>query len=49
MALQEALNRQGRVIYALMLRDVRTRFFGNGLGFLGLSVIWPLVHIVILS
>ncbi len=48
MALQEALNRQGRVIYALMLRDVRTRFFGNGLGFVGLSVLWPLVHIVIL-
>ncbi len=36
------------MIYALVLRDVRTRFFGNGLGFLGLSVGWPLVHILAL-
>ncbi len=37
-----------RVVYALMLRDARTRLLGNGLGFLGLSVLWPLVHIVAL-
>jgi capsular polysaccharide transport system permease protein len=36
------------VIYALMLCDVKTRFFGNGLGFLFASVAWPLVHILIL-
>jgi len=48
MVVQEALATQGRVIYALMLRDVRTRFFGNGLGFIAISVGWPLVHILLL-
>ncbi len=38
---------QGRVILAIMLRDVRTRFFGHGLGFL-LAIAWPLAHILIL-
>jgi len=30
-----------------MLRDIRTRFFGNGLGFL-VTIAWPLSHILIL-
>lgn len=38
---------QGRVILAIMLRDIRTRFFGHGLGFL-LAIAWPLAHILIL-
>jgi capsular polysaccharide transport system permease protein len=36
-----------RVIIALMLRNIRTRFFGHGLGFL-IAIAWPLVHIGIL-
>lgn len=44
----DVLRTQGRVIYALMLRDIRSRFFGNGLGFLVFSVGWPLVHILVL-
>jgi capsular polysaccharide transport system permease protein len=47
-SLGDILRTQGRVIYALMLRDVRTRMFGNGLGFLAFSVGWPLVHILVL-
>jgi capsular polysaccharide transport system permease protein len=42
------LRTQARVIYALMLRGMRSRFFGNGLGFLIASVGWPLVHVLIL-
>lgn len=38
---------QVRVIIALMLRDVRTRFFGHGAGYL-VAVFWPLAHIAIL-
>lgn len=37
---------QMRIIYALMLRGIRTRLFGNGLGFIGFSVLWPLVHML---
>jgi capsular polysaccharide transport system permease protein len=32
--LWSAARRQRRVLYALMLRNIRTRFFGNGLGYL---------------
>jgi capsular polysaccharide transport system permease protein len=32
---------------AIMLRSIRTRFFGHGLGFL-VSIGWPFVHIVLL-
>lgn len=39
--------RQGRVILAIMLRDIRTRFFGHGVGFL-VAIAWPLAHILIL-
>lgn len=35
------------ILHALMLRNIRTRFFGTGLGFL-LALSWPLVHIGIL-
>lgn len=30
-----------------MLRDIRTRFFGNGLGYL-VAIAWPIAHIAIL-
>lgn len=35
------------ILRALMLRNIRTRFFGTGLGFL-LALSWPLVHLGIL-
>jgi capsular polysaccharide transport system permease protein len=44
--LWSAWQRQRRVLYALMLRNIRTKFFGNGLGML-LAIAWPLSHIVI--
>lgn len=48
MTLRETLIDQGRVMYAIMLRDVRSRLFGNGFGFIAFSVGWPLVHIIVL-
>jgi capsular polysaccharide transport system permease protein len=47
-SLGDVLRTQGRVIHALMLRDVKSRLFGNGLGFIFFSVGWPLVHILVL-
>lgn len=41
------LRTQGRALLALMLRDIRTRFFGHGLGFL-LAIAWPLLHVLVL-
>ena len=38
---------QWRVLVALMLRDIKTRFFGNEFGFL-IVIAWPLSHVVIL-
>jgi capsular polysaccharide transport system permease protein len=38
---------QIRILKALMLRDIRTRFFGHGLGYL-IAVAWPLAHIAVL-
>ena len=43
----EALQDQSRVIYALMLRDIKTRFFGSGLGYL-MYIAWPLSHIIVI-
>jgi capsular polysaccharide transport system permease protein len=45
--LASLLRTQSRVIFALMLRDIRTRFFGHGLGYL-IMIAWPLSHIAIL-
>ena len=45
--LREAWTRQGRVLQAVMLRNIRTRFFGHGLGYL-VAIAWPLSHILIL-
>lgn len=42
-----AAKRQRRVLFALMLRNVRTRFFGNGFGYL-VSIGWPVSHILII-
>jgi capsular polysaccharide transport system permease protein len=45
--LWSAFRRQRRVLFALMLRNMRTKFFGNGLGYL-VAIAWPLSHILIL-
>jgi capsular polysaccharide transport system permease protein len=42
-----ALKRQWRVFHAIMLRNIRTKFFGNGLGYL-VGIAWPLTHILII-
>jgi capsular polysaccharide transport system permease protein len=41
------LKAQWRVLVALMLRDIKTRFFGNEFGFL-IIMAWPISHILIL-
>jgi capsular polysaccharide transport system permease protein len=41
-----AAKRQWRVFYAIMLRNIRTKFFGNGLGYL-VGIAWPLTHILV--
>jgi capsular polysaccharide transport system permease protein len=47
LGLAEALRAHARILVALMLRDVQTRFFGSALGF-ALAIAWPLSHIFIL-
>lgn len=42
-----ALQRKWAVMRAVMLRDMRTRFFDHGLGFI-VVVLWPLSHLIIL-
>ncbi|MFB9953201.1 ABC transporter permease [Rhizobium puerariae] len=42
-----AVRRKVNVIHAVMLRDMRTRYFNHGLGFLLVSA-WPLCHALIL-
>jgi capsular polysaccharide transport system permease protein len=46
-AMVRAVRAKLRVIGAVMLRDLRTRFFNHGLGYL-LAVAWPMAHILIL-
>lgn len=43
----EAFRRQRMVIFALILRNIRTRFFGHGLGYL-IALAWPLAHSLII-
>ncbi|RDL47453.1 Polysialic acid transport protein KpsM [Ensifer sp. M14] len=42
-----ALRQKANVMRAVILRDMRTRFFNHGLGFLLVSV-WPLTHMFVL-
>ena len=44
--LRASVARQYRVILAIMLRNIRTRFFGHGFGFL-VGIAWPVVHTAI--
>ena len=41
------IKRQWEIIYALMMRDIRTRYFGNSWGFF-IAILWPLSHIFLL-
>jgi capsular polysaccharide transport system permease protein len=43
----EMLKAQGRILLALMLRDIKTRFGGSELGFI-IAIGWPLSHILVL-
>lgn len=43
----DALSNRCNVMKAVILRDLRTRFFNHGLGFL-MVPLWPLAHMVIL-
>jgi capsular polysaccharide transport system permease protein len=45
--LGERLATHGRILAALMIRDVQTRFFGSALGFV-IAIAWPVSHIFIL-
>jgi capsular polysaccharide transport system permease protein len=46
-AVGDVVKTQVRVIVALILRDLKTRFFGSEFGFL-ISIAWPLFHILAL-
>ncbi len=43
----EALKQKRNVMGAVILRDMRTRFFNHGIGFLVQSL-WPLVHMLVI-
>ena len=43
----EMMKAQWRVLFALMLRDIRARFAGSAWGFL-ISIGWPLSHVLVL-
>ena len=45
--LSSTLTVQFQVIHALMLHDIKSRFFGNGLGYF-VSILWPIVHILVI-
>ena len=45
--LRELLETHSRILVALILRDVQTRFFGTALGFI-VAILWPVSHIFIL-
>lgn len=47
MSFLDALRSKRNVMFAVCLRDMRSRFFNHGLGFLLVSV-WPLAHVLIL-
>lgn len=47
MTIVDALIEKKHVMTAVILRDMRSRFFNHGLGFLIVSL-WPLAHMIIL-
>ncbi|WP_158809679.1 ABC transporter permease [Beijerinckia sp. L45] len=42
-----AVRIQLRVFFALMMHDIKSRFFGSGIGYI-ITIVWPLTHIVII-
>ncbi len=46
-ALAKSLQTQRQVLWALMLHDIKSRFFGNGLGYI-VTILWPATHISII-
>ncbi len=44
--LLKSLATQRDVLWALMLHDIKSRFFGNGLGYV-VTILWPATHIAI--
>ncbi|WP_236776042.1 hypothetical protein [Agrobacterium tumefaciens] len=46
-SIRNALSEKKNVMTAVILRDMRSRFFNHGLGFLLVSL-WPLAHMLIL-
>ena len=45
--LKKALTTQRDVLWALMLHDIKSRYFGNGLGYV-VTILWPATHIAII-
>ena len=45
--LAKSLTTQRDVLWALILHDIKSRFFGNGLGY-AVTIVWPSVHIAII-
>ncbi len=44
---RHALQQYYNVLYALVMHDIKTRFFGNGLGQI-VMILWPFVHVIVL-
>ena len=44
---QSALRSQLNVMHALILHDIKSRFFGNGFGYI-VTILWPTVHIIVI-
>lgn len=45
-ALGKSIATQRDVLWALMLHDIKSRYFGNGLGYV-LTILWPAAHIAV--
>lgn len=44
---KDTLQSYGYVLYALVLHDIKSRFFGSGLGQI-VMILWPFIHIIVL-
>ncbi len=42
------LKAQGRILHAVMLRDIKSRMGGNAFGYLFMAIAWPLSHVLLL-
>ena len=45
--IRAAMRAQMQVIWALMLQDIKSRYFGNGLGYV-ITILWPAAHIAVI-